>query len=157
MESNLIRETLQRLPKSEYVGRVHTNLMRVDKEYAAAVRETEEHWLSTANSILTEIINEIKNRISRPDTTVTELVKALDTISAKWNLAMGQPTSFEAKVNITKEMKDEELDNRIRELEKHFVPATFPSHQVPHSTPDESGNPLPDYGGTDVENKKEEE
>jgi len=141
--TDVMKQTLETLPVKDNMENVYTTLMRNDKGFALAVQEAEEHWLSKANTVLAELLGEIKARITLPETSMGELVKALDTISNKWNVAMGKPTSFGVTANITKVdsgMKDEELDKRIREIERHMI-VSPPHHQLPQEGLEED-NPL---------------
>ena len=130
--TEMLRETLGRISGNDNISRACTTLLRTDESFALAVKEAEEHWLSKANTVLAEILDEIRNRVTSQDTSMTELVKALDAISNKWNIAMGKPTSFgvSASVKIDKNMQDEDLDNRLKEIEKHLL-TTPPLHQLP--------------------------
>jgi tetrahydromethanopterin S-methyltransferase subunit B len=97
--------------------------MRIDPNFAIAVQEAEKHWLENANEILASILEEIRLRVTSENTSMKELVMALDTISNKWNLAMGKPTSFGVSANVKVDktkMKDEELNERLKELEDHL-------------------------------------
>ena len=134
--SDFILETINKKEKKNYA-----TLMRQDPEFALLVQDAEQTWLTNANSVLTELLDEIRARISQPETSMKELVSAIDVLSNKWNLYMGKPTSFDAsvKVNVTKEIKDEELDSRLLELERHFILAPLPHQEL--SQDDDSGNP----------------
>lgn len=136
--NEMLRETLERIPSTSNITRACTTLLRSDEGFALAVQEAEEHWLSKANTVLAEILDEIRNRVTSQDTSMTELVKALDAISNKWNIKMGKPTSFgvSASVKITKDMQDEDLDNRLKEIEKHLL-TTPPLHQLPQGVSEE--------------------
>lgn len=95
-------------------------------EWGEMLEEAEQHWLTNANNVLKALIDEIKNKISNPLTTMTDLVRALDTISNKYNIHLGKPTSLSASYSLhesVKKMTDEELDARIDEIEKHFLPS----------------------------------
>jgi hypothetical protein len=126
--SDFILNTIDKKDKKAY-----TTLMRKDKEFALAIEKAEQSWLENANSVLSELLAEIRERITSPETSMKELVTAIDVLSNKWNLYMGKPTSLDAsvKINVTKEIKDEELDERLKELERHFILAPLPHNELP--------------------------
>lgn len=111
--------------KVKGIGKAITprSLMYFDPDYEGEVKKMEEHWLADANKVLGEIIGEIRNRITDPTTTVGELVKALDTISDKYNIQIGKPTSVNANYSLIQNLPDEELEKRIKELEDQFLPS----------------------------------
>jgi hypothetical protein len=135
--NNLMKDTLEKIAIKEKIGNTGSLLMRSDPNFALAVQEAETHWLSKANTILAEILDEVRKRVTSPDTSMNELVKALDAISNKWNIAMGKPTSFgiSANVKVDRTIKDEDLDNRIKELENYML-TTPPHHQIPQGESD---------------------
>lgn len=135
--NGLIKETLENITIKDKIGNTCSLLMRTDPNFALAVQEAESHWLSKANTVLAEILDEVRRRITSPDTSMNELVKALDAISNKWNIAMGKPTSFgvSASVKVDRTIKDEDLDNRIKELENYML-TTPPHHQLPQGESD---------------------
>lgn len=111
-------------PKPELFGKTMVERWKyLDEEFREKCDASEQHYLAEANKILFEVINEIRVRVSNPDTTMNDLIKALDVISNKLNLAMGMPTNIGANVNVNlvKNMNDDELTNRINELEQHFL------------------------------------
>jgi hypothetical protein len=112
----------------------------LDGDFRDKVNEMEKHYLTEANAILNEVITEIRSRIAKPDTTMNDLIKALDVISNKYSLAMGLPTNTNLNVNVVKNMNDEELDKRISELEHQFLS----SPSAPESSlPSSESNPTP--------------
>jgi len=99
--------------------------MALNPAFKRLLEEEERHWLERANKVLTEIIEEIRTRITKRKTTMGDLVKALDVISDKYNIELGKPTSIEGNYHLhaIKGISDPDLDKRISELEKQFLPS----------------------------------
>lgn len=121
---NFIRDIADRY-KIEEDGRKLGELLAANPAFKETIEEIERHWLEKANTILSEILTEIRVRISSPETTMGDLVRAIDVISDKYNLHLGKPTSFNASanLNITQNLSDEELDKKIKDIEAQFLSA----------------------------------
>ena len=119
---NMIREIAERFDIKEG-GRTLGEILSIHPDFKDTLEQLEQHWLRNANTVLTEIITEIRNRVTSPETTVGDLVKALDTISNKYSLHLGKPTSLTANVSLVKNLSDDELDRKLKELEAQVLSA----------------------------------
>ena len=130
----LAHEVLKKNPSKEIKKTRVELLMALDPDYKKIVNDAEEYWLSKANEVLKEIITAIRSKIAAPDVTMQDLVKALDVISNKYNIDMGKPTSIglDYKLQITKDMDDGEIDKRLLELEKQFLPKPPTRRRLTH-------------------------
>lgn len=116
---NLIEGAVKnyRVPKSGKFGL--QALMALDPDYKEIIKNAEEYWLTKANTILTEIIDKIREKAQEPGTSMGDLVRALEVISNKYNLHQGKPTSL--NVNVVQNMTTKEIDKRIEELQSQFL------------------------------------
>jgi len=90
--NTVAKEILKKVPTTEKIGNPCSALMKMDPEFEEAVVEAREEWLASANEVLNDIIRQIKAKVNDGECSLKELVLALDTISKKWNIAMGKPT-----------------------------------------------------------------
>jgi hypothetical protein len=128
--NEILRETIERLETRGKPGLSVTEVVRADPMFAQALEDIENYWLKKANKILSELMEQIRVKIMDPETTMGDLVKALDVISNKYNLSMGKPTSFSASANLNmnkkEKLSEEELDKEIEDIKAQFISA--PSH-----------------------------
>ena len=114
-----IEEIVKKLDiKTSDVSKIR-HLMALDPVYKQLIEDRENFWLNEANTILCELVEAIRTKIMDPDTTMGDLVRALDVISDKYNLHMGKPTSI-AETRHSK-LTPEALDAEIIELQGQFL------------------------------------
>jgi hypothetical protein len=107
----------ERLPKGT-PDTVIERMKKLDPKFAKKLEDIEVHWLNDANEILKELMVQIRILAQNPMAELKDVIKALDVISNKYNLHQGLPTSIEEQRKKITNLTDEDLDDRINQLQR---------------------------------------